>query len=173
MYLTTLLKHVINFVYKSILIVIGKFLELSTVWTTTNLKEEMAPSRDKTLAQSVWRTRQIGIFFAKINASWVFLVLVAPMSATYDSKDWKEEEFSFCVRNNVRDQSDEWVADDLPIQNLIRNIAMNFEKSPTYLAHVLIDMYWGWERYIAQIRNDIRGVCGALHNILKLDNAQA
>lgn len=149
-----------------------KFLELSTVWTAT--KEEMAPSRDKSLAQRVWRTRRVGIFFAKRGASWVFLVLFAPMSATYDS--WDEHDFSFCVRSNFGDAKPyQWVADDLPMQDLITNIAKNLdEKGPNYLRHILIDVYWGWERYFAQIRNDIRGVLSHLSlKFLRLDYGQA
>jgi hypothetical protein len=157
---------------RSFLTEIGKFLELSTVWTAT--KEEMAPSRDKSLAQRVWRTRRVGIFFAKRGASWVFLVLFAPMSATYDS--WDEHDFSFCVRSNFGDAKPyQWVADDLPMQDLITNMARNLEKNgPNYLRHILIDVYWGWERYFAQIRNDIRGVLSHLSlKFLRLDYGQA
>jgi hypothetical protein len=141
-----------------ILIDVRRFVELSTVWTAT--RKEKAPRHDKGLAQRVWRTRQVGIFFAKVSdSSWLFIVLLAHLSATYDNRDWKEHEFNFCVRANFGDNLYEWVAKDMPIHDLIANIAINLdEKGPNYLSHILIDMLWGWERYFAQIRNDIRGV---------------
>ncbi len=167
----TILLKLVNISYKSVLTNLGKFLELSTVWTAT--KEEIAPSHDKSLAQRVWRTRQIGIFFTKVGASWVFLALLAPLSATYDYKEWKEEEFRFCVRDNFGDQPYEWFADDMPVQDLIKkHIARNLEKHPDFLTRILIDVFWGWERYIAQIRNDIRGVRASPNNLLNLDYDQ-
>lgn len=145
--------------HNSILIDLGKFLELSTVWTATR-EDLKSPRHDKGLAQRVWRTRQVGIFFAKVSdTSWLFLVLLAPLSVTYDNRDWKEHEFNFCIRDSFGDNPYEWVAKDMPIQDLIKSIAINLDKKgPEYLRHVLIDVLWGWERYFAQIRNDIRGV---------------
>jgi len=135
---------------------VGKFLELWTIWTA--LKEE-TPSADQSLSDRIWRTRQIGIFFAKINETWIFLIFIAPLSVTYDYELWNEEDFHFCVRENFGDRPYEWVAEDLPIQDLIGHYCKKLsEKGPSFLTHVLIDVLWGWERYFAQIRNDIRGV---------------
>src|SRR5208282_119339 len=59
---------------------VGKFLELWTVWTALL---PTAGAVDKTLSQRIWRTRQIGILFAKVEGVWTYLVLISPLSVTY------------------------------------------------------------------------------------------
>jgi hypothetical protein len=151
---------------------VGKFLELSTVWTA--IREETGPRHDKSLAQRVWRTRQIGIFFAKVSpSSWLFVVLLAPLSSIFDSRDWKEEEFNLCVRASLGDNPYQWISKEMNVVNLILNIIKKFgEEGPTHLSDILIDVLWGWERYFAQIKNDIRGVWQPFNDDLMLDYDQ-
>ena len=95
-----------------------------------------------------------------MDLNWIFLVFIAPLSMTYDYELWKEEDFHICVRyNNEGLGPYEWVALDYPIQNVIEWYCKNLDiHGPSFLTHILVDVLWGWERYFAQIRNDIRGV---------------
>lgn len=75
-------------------VLLEKFLELWIVWTAT---EEKGSSQDQSLSERVWRTRQIGIFFAKKDGFWTFLIFLAALSESYDYELFREENFRFCV----------------------------------------------------------------------------
>ena len=140
---------------------LGKFLELWTIWTASSHNPGKVSGSDKSLAQRSWRNRQIGVFFAKVDGKWIFLVLVAPLSVTYDHGVAPEDEFNFCYRNPGTSQKGPyvWVASEAPIRDMIDFVTRELQNNgPSFLAHVLIDVYWGWERFLAQVRNDIRGV---------------
>ena len=131
----------------------GKFLELSTIWAAEKSLNDMV------VVERIWRTRHIGIFFAKRQETWVFLVLIAPLSTKHDIEVWKGSDFRFCVRSMQKPKPDEWVAEDVPLQDLIMVLVKGLdEMGPRFLTYFLIDVFWGWERYFAQIQNDIRGV---------------
>lgn len=122
-------------------LILGKFLELWSIWTAS---KSLAAGVNKSLSRRIWRTRQIGILFAKVNDSWVFLVLIAPLSVTYDYEVSKDE-FNLWYRDPkaMKLAPYAWVASDAPIGEII---------------DILIDIHWGWKRYLAQVRNDNRGV---------------
>jgi hypothetical protein len=137
---------------------IGKFLELWTVWTALPPTEGAV---DKTLSQRIWRTRQIGVLFAKVDGMWIYLVLMAPLSVTYDYEVTTEDEFNFCYRDPkaYKEKPYAWVASEAPIRDIISFITNGLQKKgPRFMTHLMIDVFWGWERYLAQVRNDIRGV---------------
>ena len=134
-------------------------MELWTVWTA--LPSQPPSDMDKTLSQRIWRTRQIGVLFAKVRDQWIFLVLIAPLSVSNEYEISTEDEFNFCFRDpkTLERGPYAWVASEAPVRDIINYVARGFQKEgPNFLAHVLIDVFWGWERYLAQVRNDIRGV---------------
>jgi hypothetical protein len=50
---------------------------------------------------------------------------------------------------------------------LIELICRQFQaQGSQFLTQILMDVLWGWERYLAQMRNDIRGV--AIYAIISL-----
>jgi len=100
-------------------------------------------SKDKSLSQRVWRTRQIGIFFAKKDGFWTFVILLAPLSASYNYELYIEEDFRFCVGQSSRNPNG-WVAEDKPVQDLIESVSRGFEKNGhEFLTDVLLDVLWG------------------------------
>lgn len=131
------------------------------MWTIWTASQPLAAGVDKSLSQRIWRTRQIGILFAKVNDSWVFLVLIAPLSLADDYEVSSEDEFNFCYRDpkQLKQAPYAWHASDAPVRDIIDYLARGLqEKGQQWVAHILIDIYWGWERYLAQVKNDIRGV---------------
>jgi hypothetical protein len=91
----------------------------------------------------------------------VFLVLLAPLSGTDEYEVSTEDEFNFCYRDpkELKQAPYAWHASDAPIADIIDYAIKGLqEKGSQFLAHILIDIYWGWERYLAQAKNDIRGV---------------
>jgi hypothetical protein len=95
-----------------------------------------------------------------VKESWVFLVLVAPLSG-YDHETSVEEEFNFCYRDPkaLPEGPYSWVASEAPIRDICDYIAQGLqEKGSVFLERILLDVLWGWERYMAQVRNDISGV---------------
>ena len=160
---------------------LGKFIELSTIWTASK------PSADETHpGERIWRPRHIGILFAKCRDTWVIVILVAPLSYKDDNGQWKSQDFKFCVRTmlkNVKENSgpsgfkgkgkevakdkqklkkyptEDWAAEGFPLQVLISFLEKNLQDiGPMFLSDFLVDVLWGWERYFAQIRNEIGGV---------------
>jgi len=101
-------------------------------------------------------------------------VLIAPLSTKDDIEVLKASDFRFCVRSMQKPKPDEWVAEDLPLQDLIAVLVKGLDETgPGFLSSFLIDVFWGWERYFAQIRNDVRGACHVHQRVpLKVDNAE-
>jgi len=134
------------------------FLELSTIWTAEKTKPQFL-KRQVQLPPRVWRERHIGILFAKQASVWIFIVLIAPLSAPGDTDEWEETDFKFCTRNSGQSPQDKWNPDEVPLYDLVRKIGEEIDNNgPDHMAEFLIDIFWGWERYFAQIKNDIRGV---------------
>jgi hypothetical protein len=139
---------------------LGKYLELWSIWRA----DVTLFTRDKGLSPGVWRTRPIGIFFRKCEAAnqkmWVFIVLIAPISAEKDpllrsglttshfksliefvsclfgkKKPEREKEFQFCYRdwlNSVQVKDvDPWCPEEATVENLINHISKVIEKGPT------------------------------------------
>lgn len=134
----------------------GNYIELSTIWT--------ARKEQDGLEERVWRSRQIGIWFSKRESStkgqynWIFLVLIAPLSATGDEDSWKGEDFKFCTKKEENQEC--WTPDKWKLRELIPRLTVGLDKGGRkYLTKLLGDVLWGWERYFALIRNDIREVC--------------
>ena len=119
---------------------------------------------DKALSQENWRPRPIGIFFSKTSYGWVFLVLIAPMSATDLPKQENPIQFEICLRNLPEDIDSNtrftWSPTISSLNDAFREIGRRADKEGhKCLKIVLLDIYWGWERYLAVVRNDIRAVC--------------
>lgn len=83
-------------------------------------------------------------------------MLIAPLST--DERD----HFHFCYRNRSGFGSTNpynWIAAEVPLRDMINNIQVGLEdKGPKYSKDFFVDVLWGWERYIAQVRADITGV---------------
>lgn len=135
----------------SVNLCLGKYLELSTIWT------KQGPPIDRLLSQKMWRTRQIGFLFSKQGNSWIFLVLVAPLSMG------EKDEYKFCYRDPFVSGAEtpySWIPSDIFLRDLIIKIKTGLRgpKGHRYLNRILRDILWGWERYFAQVRGDITGV---------------
>jgi hypothetical protein len=105
----------------------------------------------------MWRTRQIGVLFSKQGNSWIFLVLISPLS-----KD-ERDEYKFCYRDpflSVAETPYSWIHSDIFLRDMIIKVKAGLRgpKGHSYLLRVLWDVLWGWERYFAQVRADITGV---------------
>jgi hypothetical protein len=86
---------------------------------------------------------------------------MAPLSVTYDYEISTEEEFKFCYRDPKTSDPGPfaWTACESTLKEMMDFMAWQLQKNgPRFFAHFLIDVLWGWERYLAQIRNDISGV---------------
>jgi hypothetical protein len=110
---------------------------------------------DPTLSDRIWRTRQVGIFFSNQGTFWIFLIFLAPLSLR------DNEEFKFCYRDDTgfKPKPYSWIASEIPARDLIKKVKVGLrDKEAQYLKRVLMDVLWGWERYLAQVRADITGV---------------
>jgi hypothetical protein len=172
--------------------VLGNFLELWTVWTASKTTDALEAGNirqriDASISTRIWRTRQVGIFFNDSEST--VIVLIAPLSATYNMKEWQDNDFSLCIRDHEkkknspsthtqspstsrstiviqrpqRNEVPEWVDLEKRIGGVCRKFCTDLaENGPEHLRCILSDILWGWERYVAQMRNDIRGVCSQL-----------
>lgn len=134
----------------------GKYIELSSVWTAAK------PTSTGKAKDRIWRTRHIGVWFSKREDNWIFLVLIAPLSTEGDTDEFKEDDFKFCVND-----SDKWRADEKSLSCLIdwfgKELAEDKgSKRQLVLSKFLDDLFWGWERYLAHVSNDIQGVVRVL-----------
>jgi len=116
-----------------------------------------------------WRERHIGIWFKKCQKNWVFLVLFSPLSAPDDtSNEWKDDQFELCQRfckwPSAQSNASDWESEQAQLSSIVDGFcrglsaASTVEARSTFLSEALIDISWGWERYFAKIRNEIRGV---------------
>jgi hypothetical protein len=153
----------------------GKYLELWTIW-----RAEADGHVAIGLSAGTWCPRPIGILFSKRNI-WTFLVLVVLISAKDDPAlqlsrrslfPGREEpaQFQFCIRRPKKelnlgdtDKPFEWEPSELSLCNLVEYMAQETRKTQNHHIHflerMLEDIFWGWERYLVVVRNDIRAVC--------------
>ena len=128
----------------------GKYLEAWTIWT----KEE--DWIDQTLSKRIWRTRLIGILYMNAGEYSIFLVLLAPL--TVDRKGI----FKFCCRDRTGFKPETpyaWIAAEFPFRDMVEIIKQGFRtKGHKYIRDWFMDILWGWERYVAQVKVDISGV---------------
>lgn len=174
----------------------GKYLELWSIWRA----DVTSFTREKGLSPGVWRPRPIGIFFRKCQVAnqsmWVFVVLIAPISAEKDpllrskskashfksllaflsslfgkKQPENEKEFQFCYRDwlNPDGDVDPWCPKEATVDNLINYIKKAIEKGPgsDYFPNkIVLDVFWSWEKYLVAVRNDIRAVCGKCYTLV-------
>ena len=101
----------------------------------------------------------------------IFLVLLAPL--TVDAK----EKFKFCCRDRtgfIPETPYAWIAAEFPFRDMMEIIKEGFRnKGPEYSRDWFMDVLWGWERYVAQVKVDISGVSRSFPVLFSLaDNAQ-
>lgn len=170
---------------------LGKFLELCTIWTASKTADASVEGNninqgiDASISARIWRTRQVGIFFKSDDSRGIFIVLIAPLSATYDMKEWQDNDFSLFIRNHQKEipsissqspstsqapltppsqeEVPEWVDLEKNFGGVCRKFCADLaDNGPEHLSCILSDILWDWERYVAQMRNDVRGVCSTL-----------
>lgn len=127
---------------------------------------------DSALSKRIWRPRPIGILYTHSEEhGWIFLVLISPISSQDNersdssSKD-DNGEFMFCYHEPFSRSfepfsytDDSGLAYEVSIDDIVGYVGRTVEhKNVKMLNHILSDVLWGWERYLAAMRNDIRGV---------------
>jgi hypothetical protein len=132
------------------LITKGQYLQIWTIWT------KLDNGIDETLSKRIWRTRDIGLLFSKQETFSILLVLIAPLSTD------GSENFNLCYRNRTGFKPGSpysWIPAEVPLRDMINNVQAGLQnEGPKYSREFFMDVLWGWERYLAQVRADITGV---------------
>lgn len=122
----------------------------------------MPSDGDKSLSPRIWRTREIGILFRqdRTTTRWTFLILIGPLAGPSEKiEDLKEEHFKFCYRKRKNGPCTSWTSAEGNIHDFKNNIMGNLNIFGTaFLSCLLQDVYWGWQRFLSQAKNDIRRV---------------
>lgn len=151
---------------------IGKYVELWTIWKAHVPDDQtVGPvGMERGLSTGKWVPRPVGILFRKqqYKEAWIFLVLVAPISYKDDPDIKGSEGYKFYYREGAhRSKKYEWQQTSETLGGIPKYVATAHENAVEnsaahigdgFLYEILRDVLWGWERYIAAIRNDIRAV---------------
>jgi len=94
------------------------------------------------------------------TASWNFLILIGPLAGpSQEDQTLKEDDFKFCYRRRDGCPAAGWTSAEGTMQDFKNNIIDNLNMyGKDFLSCLLQDVYWGWERFLAQATNDVRGV---------------
>jgi hypothetical protein len=115
------------------------------------------------------------------NRPWIFLILIAPVSNRDDPDIEGTEGYKFHYRKGAhRDEKFAWTEGESTaggIPNYVNDAQSHAVKtsqevcgnesppktSEDFLYEIIRDVLWGWERYVAAVRNDIRAVLRVLY----------
>jgi hypothetical protein len=119
-------------------LILGRFLEIPTIWKIPVTPHTVLPRGKR-------GTRQIGIFFSKLQRSWIFIVMVQELEEDEDARFYYGADKCDSIYVNL--------------STLIKQVILDFSDMQ-FLSTLACDIIYGWNEYLAELRSYVAQVVG-------------